>query len=336
MTDTLSDGLSTQRLPLIDVARGGALVAMAIYHFTWDLEFFGYVERGTTAIGGWKLFARLIAGSFLFLVGVSLVLGHGRGIRWRSFGKRFAMIAVAAGLITLATYFATPDRFIFFGILHNIAVSSVFGLLFVRLPAPISLLVGLVILFSGPFITGPAFDHSLLLWLGLFTVPVMSNDFVPFFPWTGCVLLGISAAKLATDQGMVPRVADLYMNVSVQFIVGRSLPTPEMLHLIAEAYAREVIYLEDDEWWDANYQYFEQPTQGEAKGYLIDYNHKHTMMNAVLPHHSVQLTELLNLLVLARNEEGSDLLASLRKYGTILIIITWSLIVQGWRLGKSS
>ena len=210
MTDTPSTVHSTQRLPLIDVARGGALVAMAIYHFTWDLEFFGYVERGTTAYGGWKLFARLIAGSFLFLVGISLVLGHGKGIRWRSFGKRLAMIAAAAGLITLATYFATPDRFIFFGILHNIAVSSVFGLLFVRLPAIISLMAGLVILFAGPYLTGPLFDHSLLLWLGLFTVPVTSNDLVPFFPWTACVLFGISAAKLATDRGMIPRLATIY------------------------------------------------------------------------------------------------------------------------------
>ncbi|MEQ9573770.1 MAG: heparan-alpha-glucosaminide N-acetyltransferase domain-containing protein, partial [Nitratireductor sp.] len=48
------------RIALIDVLRGAALVAMAIYHFAWDLEFFGYAEPGLTAVGGWKLFARSI------------------------------------------------------------------------------------------------------------------------------------------------------------------------------------------------------------------------------------------------------------------------------------
>ena len=64
------------RIEAIDLARGIALVAMAVYHFTWDLEFFGYLEPRTTAVGGWKLFARVIASSFLFLVGVSLVRGR--------------------------------------------------------------------------------------------------------------------------------------------------------------------------------------------------------------------------------------------------------------------
>ena len=70
------------RIELVDLARGVALVAMAVYHFTWDMEFFGYVQAGTTAVGGWKLFARCIASSFLFLVGASLFLAHGDGVRW--------------------------------------------------------------------------------------------------------------------------------------------------------------------------------------------------------------------------------------------------------------
>ncbi|MCF3639770.1 DUF1624 domain-containing protein, partial [Rhizobium sp. TRM95111] len=78
------------------MARAMALVAMAIYHFTWDLEFFGYVEPGTAGTGGWKIFARLIAGSFLFLAGLGLVLGHGEGIRWHSFWRRLAKVGAAA------------------------------------------------------------------------------------------------------------------------------------------------------------------------------------------------------------------------------------------------
>ena len=88
MAERDETGASPARITAIDAARGVALIAMAIYHFTWDLQFFGYLEPGTATTGGWKLFARCIASSFLFLVGVGLVLAHGHGIRWPGFGRR--------------------------------------------------------------------------------------------------------------------------------------------------------------------------------------------------------------------------------------------------------
>ena len=117
----------SRRIEAIDIARALALVAMAIFHFTWDLENFGYLTPGLTEHGGWRLFARCIASSFLFLVGVSLVLANRNGIRWPAFWKRFAMIVVAAAAITLVTLYVTPDAFIFFGILHEIALASLLG-----------------------------------------------------------------------------------------------------------------------------------------------------------------------------------------------------------------
>ena len=210
MTDSSMPSPANQRIILIDVARGLALLAMAIYHFAWDLEFFGYVERGLTAFGGWKIFARMIAGSFLFLVGVSLVLAHGETIRWRSFAIRLAMVAAAAALITGLTWNAMPDRYIFFGILHNIAVSSLLGLAFLRLPALASFVVGVAVLFAQPWLAAPVFNHGPLLFLGLSTEPVLSNDYVPLFPWFGSVLLGIGAAKSAKAFGVFSRLAALY------------------------------------------------------------------------------------------------------------------------------
>ena len=99
--------VSRNRIETIDLARGIALVAMAIYHFTWDLEFFGYAEPGLTAAGAWKYFARSIAASFLVLVGISLYLAHRNDIRWASFGKR-PMVAGAALAISIVTYVAVP------------------------------------------------------------------------------------------------------------------------------------------------------------------------------------------------------------------------------------
>jgi uncharacterized membrane protein len=202
---------STHRLRIdaIDLARGVALVAMAIYHFTWDLELFGYIPAGTTGDGGWRLFARCIATSFLFLVGVSLFLAHARGVKWRSFGRRLAMVAAAAALITAATYYAVPNAFIYFGILHQIAIASLLGLLFLRMPALLTLAVAVFSIAGPHFLRTPLLDHPALLWIGLSTYTPRSNDFVPMFPWFGPVLLGIAAAKLATAGGVLDRLAGL-------------------------------------------------------------------------------------------------------------------------------
>ncbi|PZO77376.1 MAG: hypothetical protein DI629_14795 [Mesorhizobium amorphae] len=189
------------RFPLVDLARGAALIAMAIYHFTWDLEFFGYLAAGTTAQGGWKIFARCIASSFLFLVGVSLVLAHLRGIRWAPFLRRMAMVAGAALAITAITYAAVPDEFIFFGILHQIALASLLGLLFLRLPAPLTALAGAGVIALPFLFRSEAFAHPLLWWIGLAPVPPRSNDFVPVFPFFGAVLLGLSFAKSQAVRG---------------------------------------------------------------------------------------------------------------------------------------
>jgi uncharacterized membrane protein len=199
----------TRRIDAIDIARGVALVTMAVYHFTWDLEFFGYVEPGMTAVGGWRLFARCIASSFLFLVGVSLFLAHGRYIRWPGFLRRFAMVAGAALAISVATYIAVPGGFIFFGILHQIALASLLGLAFLRLPALLTLLVAAAVIVVPHFLRSEFFNPPWWWWTGLSTAIPRSNDYVPVFPWFGAVLSGIAVAKIAARSGLLSRLAEI-------------------------------------------------------------------------------------------------------------------------------
>jgi uncharacterized membrane protein len=196
-----SDQAPTGRIVALDAARGLALVAMAIYHFAWDLEFFGYADAGMTAAGGWKFFARCIASSFLFLVGVSLFLAHGRGIRWPGFWRRLAMVAGAAAAISLVTWLAVPGGFIFFGILHQIALASLLGLAFLRLPWWLILIAAAVVIAAPNFLRSEFFAHPAWWWTGLSPVNPRSNDYVPVFPWFGAVLIGIALAKLAASRG---------------------------------------------------------------------------------------------------------------------------------------
>jgi uncharacterized membrane protein len=183
-------------LALLDAARGIAVLAMVAYHFSWDLRYFGYITGDVESDLGWVLFARSIAGSFLFIVGVSLVLAERGGFDLRRYLRRLGIVAAGALAVTVATYVMFSDSFVFFGILHHIAVASVLGLPFVRAPAPITIAAAILCFLLPAVLTGPFFDHPWLIWLGFSTVLPRTNDFVPLFPWFGVVLAGIAAARL--------------------------------------------------------------------------------------------------------------------------------------------
>ena len=195
------------RIAAIDIARGVALVAMTIYHFTWDLEFFHFLAPGTTFETPWRLFARAIATSFLLLVGVSLVLAHGEGIRWRSFAIRFAMVAGAAALISLVTWFAVPGGFIFFGILHAIAMFSLLALAFLRFPWWLNVLLAVAVLLLAEPLRSGWLASPALWWLGLAPTNPISNDYVPLFPWFAATLTGVALGQLARSRGWFEALA---------------------------------------------------------------------------------------------------------------------------------
>lgn len=198
---------ATGRFDAVDIARGAALAAMAIYHFAWDLSFHGLIATDIGGHPGWSAFARAIAGSFLALVGVSLVLALRGGFRAKPFLRRLAMVGGAALAITIATWFAFPRDFIWFGILHCIAVSSVLGLALHRLPAWALAVLAALALAAPSFLAAPFFDAPALRWIGLMTYFPRTNDYVPLLPWFGMVLIGMAAARAALNAGMAERLA---------------------------------------------------------------------------------------------------------------------------------
>ncbi|TCM57410.1 putative membrane protein [Rhizobium sp. PP-F2F-G48] len=190
-----------RRLGWLDVVRGIAILAMASYHFSWDLEYFGYLAPGTVGIGLFKYYARGIASSFLLLAGFSLVLGHFPRFRRRPFLIRFAKVAAAAAVISIATWFAFPTGFIFFGILHAIAAASLIGLLFLRLPVAVTLLVALAAFLAPFYLRSAVFDLPSLWWVGLSETLPRSNDYVPLLPWLAPFLTGIALGRIALTKG---------------------------------------------------------------------------------------------------------------------------------------
>ncbi len=242
---TPDSAFSKPRIGLLDTARGVALLAMATYHFSWDLEFFGYLDAGTTTQGLWKLYARAIASSFLFVAGFSLVLGNSPHIRWRSFSKRLAMIVAAAAAITVGTAIAVPNGMIFFGILHSIATASVMGLAFLRLPAIVAIAAAIAAILAPLYLRSPFFDEPLLWWTGLAETVPRSNDFVPILPWIAPFLLGLAAAQIAMARGWLGSLAALGTGDSLLAKAGRHSLIVYLVHqpiLIAIVYGLTFVY----------------------------------------------------------------------------------------------
>jgi len=213
----------TARIQLIDAARGVAIIAMVIYHVAWDLYYLGFVQTDVIDDPVWEMFQRSIVVTFLLLVGIGLVLGHGEGIRWRSFWRRFAVILGAAVLTTIGTYIAFPEYFVYFGILHAIAMFSLLGLAFVGAPPWLLAIAALVVLLPPALITSPVMTEKPLSWIGFWPTPPMTTDIVPVFPWFGVVLLGIFGMRLLVKSASWPRLAAIELGAPgrVLAVMGR-------------------------------------------------------------------------------------------------------------------
>lgn len=232
------------RLLWLDALRGLALIAMASYHFSWDLEFFGYLAPATATTGLLRLYARSIASTFLFLAGFSLVLAHYPKVRLNAFLRRFAVVLSAALTISAATWWFTPDGWIFFGILHSIALASLIGLVFLRVPVIITVPVAVAAMALPAFYRSAFFDTPFLWFAGLSEQLPRSNDYVPLFPWIGALLTGIAIARLLVDYDLLKHLSRLPDGPAWLRWGGRHSLTVYLLHqpvLIALVFAASYI-----------------------------------------------------------------------------------------------
>jgi len=178
------------RLQSVDLLRGLALAMMIAYHFCYDLTYFNFAHFDFFADPFWLHARTLILSGFLLVAGISLTLATHHGVRTKPFLTRLGMLAGCATLISVASYFMFGPRWIFFGVLHFIAVASVLGLGFVRRPG-LALVTGVALIILDRVFSHAVFDQPHLQWLGLMTYKPPTEDYVPLIPWFGVFLLGI-------------------------------------------------------------------------------------------------------------------------------------------------
>lgn len=182
----------SERLLWLDVLRGLAIVLMVIFHFCYDLRYFGYVDWHIPNGSGWWQFRYIIVSTFVFTVGVSLSLAHAKKINKKSFNKRLFQLLLAATAITVMSLFLFPKAWIYFGILHFIAAASAIGIIFVR-QAKLALGIGVLILLS--YWLGISNSEWPFVWFSQW-LPKHTEDFVPLFPWLGVMFIGLGIGSI--------------------------------------------------------------------------------------------------------------------------------------------
>jgi uncharacterized membrane protein len=194
------------RIAAVDALRGIAICAMIAYHFCFDLRYFGVTHADFERDPFWLGARAIILSSFLLLAGASLVLADRRGGGSRAFWRHVGVIAACALLVSVASYAMFPRSYIWFGVLHAIALSLVLARPLVRHPGA-ALLVGTGIVVAGNLVAHPAFDHRALGWLGFMTAKPRTEDYVPLFPWAGLTFIGIALGHALARRDFTPRAA---------------------------------------------------------------------------------------------------------------------------------
>jgi uncharacterized membrane protein len=205
-------GRHVQRYDSLDTLRGVAIVWMTVFHFCFDLNYFGWLKQNFYADPIWTWQRTAIVSLFLFCAGLGQAVAVEQRQSWPRFWKRWAQVAACALLVTIGSLFMFPKSFIYFGVLHGIAVM----LIIVRFTAGWGRwlwLAGALAIAAKPL---AAWAHSQWPelgflntrpwnWLGLISRKPVTEDYVPLIPWLGVMWWGMAAGRwlLANRRGVL-------------------------------------------------------------------------------------------------------------------------------------
>lgn len=192
------------RFDAVDALRGLAMVWMTAYHLCFDLNHFGFWRQNFYTDPVWTVQRTLILSLFLFCAGMGQAIAVSQGQHWPRFWRRWVLVAGAAALVSAGSWLMYPQSFIYFGVLHGIALM----LIVVRLTAhwgallwgfgAVAIGVKYVVEFglnaAGSSELVDALNGPMLNWMGLITRKPVTEDYVPLLPWLGVMWWGAAAA----------------------------------------------------------------------------------------------------------------------------------------------
>ena len=195
------------RFDSLDALRGMAIVWMTVFHVCFDLNHFGYLTQNFYVDPFWTWQRTAIVSLFLFTAGLGQAVAVQQGQSWPRFWRRWVLVAGSALLVSVGSYLMYPQTFIYFGVLHGMAVM----LLIVRLTARwgrwLWLLGGLAVAikFIAAYAHGISAQADFLNenwfnWLGLISRKPITEDYVPVIPWLGVMWWGMAAGQWALQN----------------------------------------------------------------------------------------------------------------------------------------
>ena len=131
---------------------------------------------------------------FLFTAGLSQAVALHQGQGWPRFWRRWAQVAGCALLVSIGSSFMFPKSWIFFGVLHGIAVMLIAARLLAPLRGGLWPLAAACVALPALW-RHPVFDAPWLSWVGVVTRKPITEDWVPVLPWFGVMLAGLAATQ---------------------------------------------------------------------------------------------------------------------------------------------
>jgi len=184
----------------LDTVRGLFVVLMAVYHSAYIAVMTGLATLDLWH-GFWWWFPRFIASGFLFLSGYSLSVAAARKSEtlWPWLWRRSAKLALCALAVSVVSALALGRSWVFFGILHCMALGAIVLGPFLKRPGA-ALALGVLVLAAGLVLGRQRFDFWFLAWLGFRPQGVYPADYLPLLPWCAWMFFG------AALGGQSPRV----------------------------------------------------------------------------------------------------------------------------------
>jgi uncharacterized membrane protein len=202
---------SPLRFDAVDALRGLAMVWMTLFHFSFDLNQFGYIRQDFYHAPLWTWQRTLIVSLFLFCAGLGQAIAVAQRQRWPRFWRRWAQVLGCALLVTVGSWWMFPQSYIYFGVLHGMALMLIIARLTVPWGARLWWLgvcaIAIQLIASYALQTGATAQLAEILnspqlnWLGLITRKPVTEDYVPLLPWLGVMWWGVAAGTWLTRRG---------------------------------------------------------------------------------------------------------------------------------------
>ena len=190
------------RLEALDALRGTAVVWMTVFHFCFDLNHFGWIQQRFLTDPFWTGQRTAIVSLFVACAGLSQAVACAQGQGWSRFGRRWAQVAGCALLVSAGSWWMFPQSFIYFGVLHGLALMLILARLTAGWGRWLWLAGGVAVMVPwGLWQAQPlgewvqALNQPALNWLGLITRKPVTQDYVPLLPWMGAMWWGMAAGQ---------------------------------------------------------------------------------------------------------------------------------------------